>query len=235
MHTQTHRVGRANAPVQQLRGKRTGALVQLGVGEGAVKSVGALRLGGEHLTGRGGRIQHGERLRMRRHRITEATQQGLVLQRVVGKRRGGQLAQGRKLRLGRQAEIVQGGVLALRLRRVGGQPLAQAGGVTFQLLSGVERRVHVNLAGDAVAAAGHAAQGEGRVSNGTGRDIVNARGRYRGSGLVLGGRRQRQHRVKGHHVNLRAKQPGLGITRGTLEVFLTSQRMLRVAGVLFLH
>ena len=172
---------------------------------------------------------------MRCHRITEATQQGLVLQRVVGKRRGGQLAQGRKLRLGRQAEIVQGGTLALRLRRVGGQPLAQAGGVTFQLLSGVERRVHVNLAGDAVAAAGHAAQGEGRVSNGTGRDIVNTRGRYRGSGLVLRGRRQRQHRVKGHHVNLRTKQPGLGITRGTLEVFLTSQRMLSVAGVLLLH
>ena len=172
---------------------------------------------------------------MRRHRVTEATQQGLVLHRVIGKRRGGQLAQGRKLRLGRQAEVVQGGTLALRLRRVGGQPLAQAGGVTFQLLSGVERRVHVNLAGDAVAAAGHAAQGEGRVSNGTGRDIVNARGRYRGSGLVLRGRRQRQHRVKGHHVNLRAKQPGLGVTRGTFEVFLTSQRMLRVAGVLFLH
>ena len=109
--------------------------------------------------------------------------------------------------------------------------------MTFQLLGGVERRVHVNLAGDAVAAAGHAAQGEGRVSNGTGRDIVNARHRYRlyGSGLVLGGRRQRQHRVKGHHVNLRTKQPGLCITRGTLEVFLTSQRMLRVAGVLFLH
>ena len=107
--------------------------------------------------------------------------------------------------------------------------------MTFQLLSGVERRVHVNLAGDAVAAAGHAAQGEGRVSNGTGRDIVNTRGRYRGSGLVLRGRRQRQHRVKGHHVNLRTKQPGLGITRGTLEVFLTSQRMLSVAGVLLLH
>ena len=107
--------------------------------------------------------------------------------------------------------------------------------MTFQLLSGVERRVHVNLAGDAVAAAGHAAQGEGRVSNGTGRDIVNARSWYRGSGLVLGGCRQRQHRVKGHHVNLRTKQPGLGVTRGTLEVFLTSQRMLSVAGVLFLH
>ena len=107
--------------------------------------------------------------------------------------------------------------------------------MTFQLLSGVERRVHVNLAGDAVAAAGHAAQGEGRVSNGTGRDIVNARGRYRGSGLVLRGCRQRQHRVKGHHVNLRTKQPGLGVTRGTLEVFLTSQRMLRIAGVLLLH
>ena len=235
MHAQTHRIGRANAPVQQLRGKRTGALVQFGVGEGAVEDVGALRLGGEHLTGRGGRIQHRERLRMRCHRITEATQQGLILQRMLGKRRGGQLAQGRKLRLGRQAEIVQGGTLALRLRRVGGQPLAQTGGVTFQLLSGVERRVHVNLAGDAVAAAGHAAQGEGRVSNGTGRDIVNTRGRYRGSGPALGGRRQRQHRVKGHHVNLRTKQPGLGITRGTLEVFLTSQRVLRVAGVLFLH
>ena len=107
--------------------------------------------------------------------------------------------------------------------------------MTFQLLSGVERRVHVNLAGDAVAAAGHAAQGEGRVSNGTGRDIVDARGRYRGSGLVLGGCRQRQHRVKGHHVNLRTKQPGLGVTRGTLEVFLTSQRMLSVTGVLLLH
>ena len=120
MHTQTHRIGRANAPVQQLRGKRTGALVQFGVGEGAVKSVGALRLGGEHLTGRGGRIQHRERLRMRRHRVTEATQQGLVLHRVVGKRRGGQLAQGRKLSLGRQAEVVQGGTLTLRLRRVGG-------------------------------------------------------------------------------------------------------------------
>ena len=120
VHTQTHRVGRANTPVQQLRGKRTGALIQLGVGEGAVKSVGALRLGGEHLTGRGGRIQHGERLRMRRHRITEATQQGLILHRVLGKRRGGQLAQGRKLRLGRQAEVVQGGALALRLRGVGG-------------------------------------------------------------------------------------------------------------------
>ena len=66
---------------------------------------------------------------------------------------------------------------------------------------------------------------------------MNARSRYRlyGSGLVLGGCRQRQYRVKGHHVNLRAKQPGLGITRGTFEVFLTSQRMLRVAGVLFLH
>ena len=172
---------------------------------------------------------------MRRHRVTETTQQGLVLHRVLGERRGGQLAQGRKLRLGRQAEVVQGGALTLCLRRVGGQPLAQAGGVTFQLLSGVEHRVHVNLAGDAVAATGHAAQGEGRVSNGTGRDIVNTRGRYRGSGLVLGGSRQRQHRVKGHHVNLRTKQPGLGITRGTLEVFLTSQRMLRVAGVLFLH
>ena len=172
---------------------------------------------------------------MRRHRVTEATQQGLILHRMLGKRRGGQLAQGRQFSLGRQAEIVQGSALALRLRRVDGQPLAQAGGVTFQLLSGVERRVHVNLAGDAVAAAGHAAQGEGRVSNGTGRDIVNMRGRYRGSGLVLGGRRQRQHRVKGHHVNLRTKQPGLGVTRGTLEVFLTSQRMLRVAGVLFLH
>ncbi|CNI86477.1 Uncharacterised protein [Mycobacterium tuberculosis] len=120
VHTQTHRVGRANTPVQQLRGKRTGALIQLGVGEGAVKSVGALRLGGEHLTGRGGRIQHRERLRMCRHRVMEATQQGLVLQRVLGQRRGGQLAQGRKLRLGRQAEIVQGGVLALRLRGVGG-------------------------------------------------------------------------------------------------------------------
>ena len=61
--------------------------------------------------------------------------------------------------------------------------------------------------------------------------------RYRlyGSGLVLRGRRQRQHRIKGHHVNLRTKQPGLGITRSTLEVFLTSQRMLRIAGVLFLH
>ena len=56
VYAQTHRVGRANAPVQQLRGKRTGALVQLGVGEGAVKSVGALRLGGEHLAGCGGRI-----------------------------------------------------------------------------------------------------------------------------------------------------------------------------------
>ena len=57
---------------------------------------------------------------MCRHRVMEATQQGLVLQRVLGQRRGGQLAQGRKLRLGRQAEIVQGGVLALRLRGVGG-------------------------------------------------------------------------------------------------------------------
>ena len=235
VHAQTHRIPWANAPVQQLRGKRTGALVQFGVGEGAVKSVGALRLGGEHLTGRGGRIQHGERLRMRRHRFTEATQQGLVLHRVLGKRRGGQLAQGRQFSLGRQTKVVQGSVLALRLRGVGGQPLAQARCMTFQLLSGVERRVHVNLAGDAVAAAGHAAQGEGRVSNGTGRDIVDARSRHRGSGLVLGGSRQRQHRVKGHHVNLRAKQPGLGITRGTLEVFLTSQRVLRVAGVLFLH
>ena len=120
MHTQTHRVGRANTPVQQLRGKRTGALIQLGVGEGAVKSVGALRLGGEHLTGRGGRIQHRERLRMCRHRITEATQQGLILHRMLGKRRGGQLAQGRQFSLGRQAEIVQGSALALRLRRVGG-------------------------------------------------------------------------------------------------------------------
>ena len=120
VHTQTHRVGRANTPVQQLHGKRTGALVQFGVGEGAVKDVGALRLGGEHLTGRGGRIQHRERLRMRRHRITEATQQGLVLQRVLGQHRGGQLAQGRKLRLGRQTKVVQGGTLALRLRRVGG-------------------------------------------------------------------------------------------------------------------
>ena len=66
---------------------------------------------------------------------------------------------------------------------------------------------------------------------------MDARSRHRlyGSGLVLRGRRQRQHRVKGHHVNLRAKQPGLGVTRGTLEVFLTSQRMLCVAGVLFLH
>ena len=120
VHTQTHRIGRANAPVQQLRGKRTGALIQLGVGEGAVKSVGAIRLGGEHLTGLGGRIQHGERLRMRRHRVTEATQQGLVLHRVLGERRGGQLAQGRKFRLGCQTEVVQGGALALCLRRVGG-------------------------------------------------------------------------------------------------------------------
>ena len=120
VHAQAHRIAGANAPVQQLRGKRTGALVQFGVGEGAVKSVGALRLGGEHLTGRGGGIQHGERLRMRRHRVTEATQQGLVLHRVLGQRRGGQLAQGRKLGLGRQAEVVQGGTLALRLRRVGG-------------------------------------------------------------------------------------------------------------------
>ena len=120
MHTQTHRVGRANAPVQQLRGKRTGALVQFGVGEGAVKSVGVLRLGGEHLTGRGGRIQHGERLRMRRHRVTEAAQQGLVLHRVLGQCRGGQLAQGRQFRLGRQAEVIQGSTLALRLRRIGG-------------------------------------------------------------------------------------------------------------------
>ena len=120
VHTQTHRIGRANTPVQQLRGKRTGALVQFGVGEGAVKSVGALRLGGEHLTGRGGRIQHGERLRMRRHRVTEATQQGLVLQRVLGQRRGGQLVQGRQFSLGRQTQVVQGGTLALRLRRVGG-------------------------------------------------------------------------------------------------------------------
>ena len=235
MHTQTHRVGRANTPVQQLRGKRTGALVQFGIGEGAVEGVGAFRLGGEHLTGCGGRIQHGERLRMRRHRVTEAAQQGLVLHRVLGKRRGGQLAQGCQFCLGRQTQVVQGGALALRLRRVGGQPLTQAGGMALQLLGGVERRVHVNLAGDAVAAAGHAAQGEGRVSNGTGRDIVNTRGRYRGSGLVLGGSRQRQHRVKRNHVNLRTKQPGLGVTRGTLEVFLTSQRMLRVAGVLLLH
>ena len=235
VHTQTHRVGRANTPVQQLRGKRTGALVQFGIGEGAVEGVGAFRLGGEHLTGCGGRIQHGERLRMRRHRVTEAAQQGLVLHRVLGKRRGGQLAQGCQFCLGRQTQVVQGGALALRLRRVGGQPLTQAGGMALQLLGGVERRVHVNLAGDAVAAAGHAAQGEGRVSNGTGRDIVNTRGRYRGSGLVLGGSRQRQHRVKRNHVNLRTKQPGLGVTRGTLEVFLTSQRMLRVAGVLFLH
>ena len=120
VHTQTHRVGRANTPVQQLRGKRTGALIQLGVGEGAVKSVGALRLGGEHLTGRGGRIQHGERLRMCHHRVTEAAQQGLVLQRMLGARRGGQLAQGRKLGLGRQTQVVQGGTLKLRLRGVGG-------------------------------------------------------------------------------------------------------------------
>ena len=235
MHTQTHRIGRSNTPVQQLRGKRTGALVQFRVGEGAVKSVDALRLGGEHLTRRGGRIQHRERLRMRRHRVTEATQQGLVLHRVLGQRRGGQLAQGRKLRLGRQAEIVQGGALALRLRGVGGQPLTQAGGVAFQLLGGVEPRVHVNLAGDTVAAAGHTAQGEGRISNGTGRNIVNVRGRYRGSGLILGGYRQRQHCIKGHHVNLRTKQPGLGITCGAFQIFLTSQRMLSIAGVLLLH
>ena len=57
---------------------------------------------------------------MRCHRITEATQQGLILHRMLGKRRGGQLAQGRKLRLGRQTKVVQGGTLALRLRRVGG-------------------------------------------------------------------------------------------------------------------
>ena len=172
---------------------------------------------------------------MRRHRVTEAAQQGLVLHRVLGKRRGGQLAQGRQFSLGRQTQVVQGGTLTLRLRSVSGQPLAQAGGVALQLLGGVERRVHINLAGDAVAAAGHAAQGEGRVSNGTGRDIVDARGRYRSSGLVLGGSRQRQHRVEGHHVNLRTKEPGLGVTCGTFQVFLTSQRMLSVAGVLLLH
>ena len=57
---------------------------------------------------------------MRRHRITEAAQQGLVLQRMLGQRRGCQLAQGRKLRLGRQTQVVQGGTLALRLRGVGG-------------------------------------------------------------------------------------------------------------------
>ena len=235
MHAQTHCIPGANAPVQQLCGKRAGMLIQFGVGEGTVKGVGALRLGGEYLTGCGGGIQHGERLRMRRHRLTETAQQGLVLHRVLGKRRSGHLAQGRKLRLGRQAQVVQGGILALRLRGVGGQPLAQAGGVTFQFLSGVERRVHVNLAGDTVAAAGHAAQGEGHVSNGTGRDIVDARSRYRGSGLILGGNRQRQHRVEGHHVNLRAKKPGLGVTRDALEVFLASQWVLGVAGILFLH
>ena len=153
---------------------------------------------------------------MRRHRVTETAQQGLVLHRVLGKRRSGQLAQGRQFSLGRQPQVVQGGTLTLRLRGVGGQPLAQASGVALQLLGGIERRVHVNLAGDAVAAAGHTAQGEGRVSNGTGRDIVDARHRYRGPGLVLGGSRQRQYCVEGHHVNLRTKQPGLGVTCGTL-------------------
>ena len=148
MHAQAHRVPWANAPVQQLRGKRAGTLIQLRVGEGAVEGVGALRLGGEHLTGCGGRIQHGERPRMRRHRVTETAQQGLVLQRMLGARRGGQLAQGRQLRLGRQAQVIQGGILALRFGGVGGQPLAQTGGLALQLLGGVERRVHVNLAGD---------------------------------------------------------------------------------------
>ena len=120
VHTQAHRIGRANAPVQQLRGKCTGTLVQLGVGEGAVKSVGALRLRGEHLTGCGGGIQHGERLRMRRHRVTETIQQGLVLQRMLGARRGGQLAQGCQFSLGRQTKVVQGGAIALRLGGIGG-------------------------------------------------------------------------------------------------------------------
>ena len=107
--------------------------------------------------------------------------------------------------------------------------------MVFQLLGGVERRVHVNLTGDAVAAAGHAAQGEGCICDGACRNIVDARGRYRGSGLASGGGRQRQYRVEGYHVNLRAKEPGLGMTCDALEVFLACQRVLGVAGVLFLY